>query len=581
MVKFLERVEEKINKEDVVGMECKHAVYIKADPSDYGAIPDDLAFVKEVVHLKDGRRIPRTRRLVNFKRPFYITKPGFRKHKEKKEWEDLEKLDKFECTQAEMVRAIKRALNIVGNVHTLKKLGRSPYLYGSDITSTALIKRWYQDTWPGVNSPNQVAVLDLETDVVKGTDDPIYGSVTFKKKAILVATHQFAGHIENFEERMREYYYKRVAEIEQIASREIELEVVMADSPLELIQILINRCHVWMPDFVAIWNMNFDIPRILDTIAKYGGDAGDIFSDPSVPPKFRKAHYKEGPAKKIAASGREEALHWVDRWHTLHAPASFYVIDQACVFRKLRVAKGREPSYALDAILQKHTDVRKLKNEKADQMAGLEWHVYMQKHEPFEYGVYNLVDCITCEILDEQPKVGDLRVSISMQCGHSDYDKFPSQPRRSVDDLHFKCLSLGKVIASTPDDIETEFDKLTVTIKNWIITLPAHLVVDNGITAIEECPDLRTLIRIAVYDLDVSSAYPTGEDVLNCSKETTVAERVKVKGVEEQVIRNAGINLTAGTVNAAEIVCSVMKAPTFTMLLDDFEKNELGVTIEQ
>ena len=565
----------KYKKEDVLQIECKHTQYVKANPRTYGGIADDLVFVKEVVHLKDGSRIPNTRCIVNFKRPFYITKPGFRKHKDKKEWEDKDKLSKFMSTQANLVSAIKKALDVHSNAWSVRKLANSPYLYGADITSTAIIKQKYQSKWPDANTANTVAVLDIETDVVHGTDDPIYISVTFKDKAILVATKDFVGDIDNFESKMLEYWHNRIKEMPDIVKRNIKLEVVLAKGPLDAIKVAINKCHEWMPDFVAIWNINFDIPRIISTIEKYGGDAGDIFSDPSVPPPFRKVIYKEGMAKKITASGREEALHWVDRWHTLFAPASFYVIDQACVFRKLRMAKGRESSYALDAILKKYTNVRKLKNDKADSMTGLEWHVHMQSNEKLEYGVYNLFDSITCEILDEEPKVGDLSMALSVQCGISDYSRFPSQPRRLVDSLHYECLSLGKVIATTPENIETKYDKMTPSIKNWIITLPAHLLHDTGLKIIKEYPDVSTLLYLSVYDSDIKSAYPFGDIVLNTSKETTAAERVSVKGVDEHVLRYGGINLTGGSMNAVEICCSVLESPTLHMLMKDYEKHGL------
>lgn len=575
-----------ISKDDILGRECKHVSYVKARPRDRGEVPDDLALVKEVVHLKDGTLVPNIRLIKNFRRPFYVTKPGFRNHEEKKEWEDIEKLDKYECTQAELEVAIKRALNIRAPLYGLKRLSRSPYLYGSDITSSAIIKRFYQDRWPDCVSQNRVAVLDIETDV-NSTDsdhgDPIYVAVTFKDKAVMAVTDRFLDRCEGwnlsndeFPAMMKEYFHKRLPEV--VKDRKIELEVVHSPTPLEAIEHVIGRCHEWMPDFLSIWNINFDIPKILDAIEKWGGNVNDIFSDPRVPREFRNVWYKEGPAKKVTANGREEALHWVDRWHTLYCPASFWVVDQAAVFRKLRIANGREPSYALDAILQKYAGTKKLKNEKADGLGGLEWHQYMQKHEPLEYGVYNLYDCISCEILDEQPKIGDLRQSISIQCGHSDYDKFPSQPRRTVDDLHFACLKLKKVIASTSDQLKTDFDAMTVSIRNWIVTLPAHLVVDNGLNLIEEVPDLKTLIRVAVYDLDVSAAYPNGESILNCSKATTIAEVVKIKGVDEHTQRMASINMTGGSMNAVEIMCSVCKAPTFAELLKDFEENELEET---
>lgn len=571
-----------IDEDDILGIECKHVCYTKGTPPDRGMVPDDLVTIKEVVHLKDGRQIPRVRLKKNFRRPFYVTKPGFRNHEEKKEWEDIDKLDKFECTQAALESHIKRALNIRSPVFGLRKISRTPYLYGSDITSTAIIKRHYMERYPDCVSQNRVAVLDIETETNDPVDmgDPIYVAVTFKDKAVLAVTDRFLDRCkgwnlpnDEFPKAMKEYFHQRLPDV--IKDRNIDLEVVHTPTPLEAIQHVIGRCHEWMPDFLSIWNIDFDIPKILAAIEKWGGNADDIFSDPKVPAEFRKIWYKQGPAKKVTANGREEALHWVDRWHTLYCPASFWVVDQAAVFRKLRMANGREPSYALDAILRKYTDTKKLKNDKADGLGKLEWHQYMQMHEPLEYGVYNIYDCVSCEILDENPKVGDLRQSISMQCGHSDYDKFPSQPRRTVDDLHFECLKLKKVIASTSDMLKTEFDEMTVSIRNWIVTLPAHLVIDNGLNLIEEVPDLKTLIRVAVYDLDVAAAYPNGESILNCSKATTVAEVVKIKGVDEHTQRMASINLTAGSINATEIMCSVCKAPTFDELLADFETNEL------
>jgi hypothetical protein len=569
-------------EEDVLGIECKHVCFSKGIPRDRGEIPDDLVFIKEVVHLKDGQLIPNTRMIKNFKRPFWITKPGYQNHEEKKEWEDIDKLDKFESTQAGMEMAIKRALNIRSPVWGLKRLARSPYLYGADIPSTAIIKRHYMERYPECVSENRVAVLDIETDVnsIEHNGDPIYVAVTFKDKAVMAVTDKFLDQCEGwdlpndqFPEAMKKYFHERLPEL--IKERNMDLEVVHTPTPLEAVEHVIGRCHEWMPDFLSIWNINFDIPKILAAIEKWGGDPEAIFSDPKVPKAFRRCWYKEGPAKKVTANGREEALHWVDRWHTLYCPASFWVVDQAAVFRKLRIANGREASYALDAVLKKYAGTKKLKNEKADTMTGLEWHQYMQKKEPLEYGVYNIYDCVSCEILDENPKIGDLRQSISMQCGHSDYDKFPSQPRRTVDDLHYACLRLKKVIATTPDNLKTDFDAMTTSIRNWIVTLPAHLVVDNGLNLIEEVPELKTLIRAAVYDLDVAAAYPNGESILNCSKATTVAEVVKIKGVDEHTQRMASINLTGGTINATEIMVSVCKAPTFSELLEDFEKNEL------
>lgn len=568
------------SKSDIIGYECKHAIY---SASMRHGSDDSIVFIKERVHLKDGRTFPNTRIIKNPKRSFWITREHFRNHEEHKEWEYLERLQEFETTQPQMPNAIMRALNLRQQFRGLRNLFQNPYIYGADISITAIIKRKYMDKWPNLTTPNSLAVFDLETDVIHGTGDPIYGSITYKDKAILTVSEWFLKQCPGwdkdpklFEDELKVYFKDRIKNLEEIDSRNIQLEVQVVPTALDVVRVLFERAHEWQPDFISAWNADFDISRTLETIEKYGGDPADIFVDSSVPKEYRRVWYQKGPTKKVTEAGQETPVLWYDQWHTLHACASFYMVDQAAVFRKVRFGSGNEPM-GLDAVLKKHTKVQKLKNEKADRFIKLDWHVYMQKNMPLEYGVYNIIDCVGCEILDEQPKVRDISTSISLQCAHSDYSKFGSQPRRTVDDLHFEYLNdkVPAVIGVTPSSLKTEYDAACVSVNGWIITLPAHLVIDNGLQLIKEVPNLRTGIRVAVYDLDVSAAYPNGEDVLNASKATTIMELVAIQGVGEDVTRPIGINLTAGPVNAVEIVSSVCKAPTLENFIIDYMEHEL------
>ena len=170
-----------------------------------------------------------------------------------------------------------------------------------------------------------------------------------------------------------------------------------------------------------------------------------------------------------------------------------------CLYRKLRVAAGNEPSYALNAILDKHLGIRKLNFTEADGLSQLDWHIFMQRRYKVLYLVYNIFDCIAVELLDE--KIKDLQSSISIQCEHSEYSKLPSQPRRTCDDLHFYVQKqYGKIIASTSDEMVDELDKYVLPMTDWIVTLPAHLTVANGLACMPEVPGFRTLIRAHVAD---------------------------------------------------------------------------------
>lgn len=554
---------------EIRGRECKHAIYVVAQDNS----PNDLLVVKEYEHRSDGTRVPYLRQIVNYKRPFWVTKENFRKHTDKKEWEVQERLMKYESTQINLIKSIGRALGRAPTQTSLRMLARSPYLYGCDVTTPVLAKHHYMEKWPTCVSDNSVAVLDTETDMVHGHEEIIMVSLTMKSRAKIVIVNEFfegsgiydpAAAIQaGFEKYLGEYKEKR----------NIVLEVEFAKNAGEAVAKIIQTAHVWQPDIMAIWNMNFDVPKMVSMLEKYGYDPAEVFSDPSVRRPFRFFKYIEGPEQKVTASGKSMALAPAERWHQVIAPASFYILDAMCVYYKLRIAKGKEPSYALDAILSKHLGIRKLKFEEANGYYGGAWHQFMQKNYKVEYCIYNLFDCISMELLDE--KTTDLKYQCSSLCGHSEYHRFGSQPRRTCDDLHFVCLEEGKVIATTSDKMEDDNDQYVVGLTDWIVTLPSYLVSDDGLKVIEELPDVPTLIYAQVADLDVEGTYPNIEIIANISKETTSRELSRIQGIDEVTQRSIGINLSGGHVNAVEISCALFKAPTMDMLLADFKEKHM------
>ncbi|MNU65288.1 hypothetical protein D3C71_545770 [compost metagenome] len=302
-----------------------------------------------------------------------------------------------------------------------------------------------------------------------------------------------------------------------------------------------------------------------------GIDPAFVFSDPRVPDEFKFFRYKEGSATKTTATGRIDSIHPAERWHTAECPASFFLIDSMCVYKRIRMAKQNEPSYSLDAVMKKNLKtLGKLKFAEADAYSGLQWHIFMQANYKVEYSIYNVFDCIGVELLDE--KIKDLQLVITTQSKASEYTIYNSQPRRLVDDYYFFCLERGFVVASCSDEMVHELDQYVTDMKGWIVTLPSHQTVDNGLNIIEEMPDVRTYIRSHVADLDIVSTYPNVQVILNISRETTRRELYKIAGVPDRIQRMQGINITGGHVNAVEVVCSIMKAPNFDMLLEDFQK---------
>ncbi len=572
---------QKIDKNEIVGLECKHVVYQKAiDGSN-----DDVLLVKEIVHTKDRGLIPRIFLKENYQRDFYITAPPFRNHHDKKEYEHKDKLIKYTCTQAEMPIRIQQALGrrIPNPNLSLRDVCQDPYVYFADITTPTLLKAEYKSRWPDAITPNKVAILDIETDVVNGSEDPILISVTMGEIKLLGIVDWFGRKIIDCDNTIRERYHKYLSDLEilnkkskkmepidLVKSRGDNLEIFHAEKPGELIAKVLERVHQIMPDMLAIWNMNFDIPKINAVLEREGYDLADVWSDPCVPPKYRKAYYREAKAQRETNS-KTISQHPADLWHIMHCLAGFYVIDAMCLFKKIRTANGNEPSYSLDHILKKHLGIGKLKFSQTDNETGFKWHYAMQKDYPAEYVIYNLFDCISIELLDE--RTNDLSTTVSALADISEYQIFPSLPKRLVDILTYFYLERGLVPGCVGADITSPLDEDVIAMTGWIVTLPAHMVDTTGLYCIDEVPNLQTMFRVQTADDDLTQAYPTGGLVMNISKETTHIELCSIEGVSEMARRRSGINLTGGATNAIEICNDIFLMPYVDDVLDEFMKD--------
>lgn len=562
---------EKLGKEDIAGYECRHVVYQRPPTPD----APDMHVVKEIIHTRDGRHIPHVRMWKDFKREFHVTKDADRKHKQKKEWEDIRKLRTFQTRQCDLIRSAAKALGQPYFHGGLRKLAQSPYLYGADIKSTAILKHNYQAKYPELTTPYVAAPFDIESDVVHGTGEPIIIAFAYQNHVYTVVDKKFVEGYTNVEERLRVLLTDKLGDL--VAERKIEWHLEFVDGTIACIKQTFKHIHERKPDFLSIWNMDFDIPRVAETLEKYGESPAEVFSDPGIPSEYKDFFYKRGPSQKVTAAGKVMPIKPAGRWHTVFTPASYYVIDAMCAYRHIRNQQAEEQSYSLDAILNKEIERGKLKFTGITSVTEgtLEWHQEMQSKHPLEYIVYNFFDVVGMQVLDD--KIQDLALTLPMFSGCSDFQDFKSQPRRMVDDLHYFCLDNkteatpeGQVIATTSDTMRDQYDDLTVDTDGWIITLPAHLVVDNGLQIIEHAPWLRTNFRGHTGDLDVSASYPTNEEVMNISKETTHRELVKIEGIDLYEQKMCGINLSGGPTNAVEIATVLFKLPTLDELLNDF-----------
>lgn len=514
--------EVKYKKEDIVGAECRHVIYIPP----VGDSKDDYHFCKEILHVKQGDKViqvPNIRIIPNYKIKYWITKEHWqKKHTQKKEWEDIDKLRMFETTRAKLLESASKSLGMYKPPRSMRQLARSPYLYGTDISSTAAVKQEvYRSRFPNLFTPSTVAASDTETCVYNGNvlmqtlscKEKVYSAIdrnflksvggddAYKKKVLQEALIKYLGQDEpvldkNGNPVLDENGNPKYTNI--VKDRNIKWEIDLVEDEGVIVWNVLQKAHQWKPDIMAFWNMTFDIKKMNDALNKYKINPANAWSDPIVPEAYRFFDYVEGQPQKVTASGKVTPIPVQARWHTVTTPASFYVLDAMCCYKQVRTGKQEEREYSLDFILNKHLKRGKLKFTAADGLAKADWHIFMQKNYPVEYVIYNLFDCIGIEMLDE--KTMDLSVSVPSGAAMSDYSKFNSQPRRVCDKLHYFVLERGRVMGTTSDQMTTELDKKTISLRDWIVMLPAHLVADNGLRIIEEYPELSSNIRLHVGD---------------------------------------------------------------------------------
>lgn len=565
------------SSEKIKEIECRFVVH---SPTKDAEIPD-IHLIKEAVHYEDGTIKPRIKIIKDYERPVYITKPNYRTHQQKKEWEHVSKLDKHKCTQSKLRDKVAQILGKSWSRESLKELQNSPYIYGSDITSTAYIKNSYRKKWPGVESSWTVCTYDTETNVRSKEKEILMVSACFKNQAKVWVSEAFLdGRTQTdvkFEQTIDKYLSKY--------REKYSFEMIVCKTELEVITKSFKQVHEWSPDFLAIWNMDFDIPKIIERLKVHKVYPGHVFCDPSIPRNLRWYRYKKGMDKMVTAAGTHKPKPPSSQWHTLFCLSSFYVIDAMCTYKQLRLSEQEEPSYGLDAILNKHLGERKLSFSEASHLEGEDWHALMQEKFRFEYIAYNIFDSLGMLELDEITT--DLKYKLPSSVEVSEFSRADSLPKKIHDDLHFTYMyegyisgTAGKVeddpvvsddsgeeAESDEDEIEDEDLTDTLGLKGWIMTLASYLSA-LGLPVITEDPTLPSGFRYMVFDSDSVSAYPRATCAANVSKETTVFELISVEGIDEQDFKMQNLNSVLGQCNAIEYCVKMYGMPKPEELLD-------------
>lgn len=590
-----------------IGRECRFIWHLPADPEQ--GIPD-LHLVKEAIRYDDGTSKPNLRWVKDFIRPVYSTLKSQQNHEQKREFEHLDKLQKFECTQSELRNTVAKALGQSWSRQPLKQLLTSPYIYAADVDSTTFMRYQYKKKYPITESRCSYATLDIETDVVTMTEEPIIITMAFKNNAFIGYTEAFVKGYTDPRGRIEAALKKHFGD--KLDLSKINFIFYEAADTVDLIKQAFKQIHEWQPDILGIFNMDFDFPKMMNALEKYGVDFKDVFCDPSIPDKLKRFEYKQGPKKKVTASGKVKPINPAEQWHTVFVTASFYVLDAMCVYRHLRLGDQELNSYSLDSILTHVLKKQKLEIPEIAHLKGIVAHQEGQSKYKFDYIAYGFYDSWSMTELEEKTK--DMTGKLPNYSGYADFWNFKSQPRRIIDDFFFYlmeeeglvlgCLGarqnqkygeevVDEVAVDGSDDGEEEDEDFgdddsddevkvedpkkdeygpqdkTLGLRGWIITLdPARSV--YGLRLIKEDGTVQTYIRTHAYDSDAVSSYPSATEAGNVCKSTTKRELISVENIDGDMFRKQNLNLVIGPVNSLEYCGNMFNAPDVDKVLESF-----------
>lgn len=562
----------------LVSKECKHATYTINRNFEKD---QDALIVKEWLVFDNGDRLPTVSTKIDYQRPYWITKKPYRDHKEKIHFEELKRVDKFQCRQKDLQRNLYNHLGKGRPTDSIRMLARQPYVYGCDYGAEDYYKQSVMDRWKDSFQPNTITVIDSETDMTKpGIFDPIMWSEVNDYEVIFYYNEEWAKGVPNYATKVREQYQQTLKEyMDQIRDflkdkkgnypdwidtlEQLPLRIVPGKDSLDITDKMVDNLHRTQPDIVTGWNVFFDVSAIHGVYDRNNIDPADRLSDPRIDKNLRNAFIRKGNAEFVNARGQTFKRSPFECWDEMVHTASFRFADSMQIYYLLRKAGGKESGgYSLDAVLNRQIGVGKVKlasdDIKVPSNTAL-WHTLMQRDKKVEYGVYNIFDSLALRA--QEYKNNDLTTQLSMLAGAANYEKFSSQPYINSVDMHFSAMRDNqKVICTTSDEMENEDDKEIILDRGgWIVTFQPHMVAPMGLYLFKDLPTVQSTVYKFGADADVETTYPTAEIIMNVGKEQTNAEPGKLIGVSGEEQRRQSINVTAGKVNAIEIMQSINK----------------------
>jgi len=559
-----------------IGRQWLHSCYVDKLPD-----KTDAVVISELVHYADGTVVPELRVVPRPKRSF-----------EKKEMEDLEKLDKFTVYNYELEREVFKALNgyYTNRSHIdLKELCASPYLYGADTHIETLIKASAKKAFDKSGctpvAPT-TGFYDIERSMLKGNaaeitiisrthENEVYTAI-LRQAFFTIDAHgnHHPGNLSELEALSHAILDPMIEKALQDKGLKrhqgtiFKFHYYIGETELDLIKWIFAGMHKNKTSLVGIWNLDYDISVTLDVLKKAEVNPTDIFCPPELAEKYRKVRY---------VYDNKKVQHHTDKWHWLYNTSYSQFFDAMALYAKLRTVIGKETSYALDDVLEKNGLGGKLHFRDLpdmDDLSKIDWHRRMQARYPLHYIVYNQWDVVSLQL--NEWKNSDAQ-SMLLLSEYTTLAKFTKQTRKVADTLYVDWIEKGRVLGTTSNDMKSPYDADIGAIGGAVLS-PLRLDY-NGLNALTEAPHHKTQLHPFVNDVDFTGMYPTVGQACNISKDTKLSTMLYITGEQVQKYHTpkTAVEVFFGYVinpddNAMALATEFFGLPDYETMLESFEQ---------
>ena len=493
-------------------------------------------------------------------RPFWITTLPNRNHRFKKEFEEIRNLEMYQCHDSELSTKLSQALGMPAwqSFKSVKQLCSSPYVYGADIETEVLIKQAYIDKQPtGLLPKLSKGAFDIENEV---RGDQRINLITFihEHQIYTAALKEYCKiydrETDTFTPASHEDCLKVINDIigSELTKHNFELNFSIHESELELIKWIFDRIHECKTDFIGVWNINHDLPHIIDRILALGGNVTKIMAHPDVPPQYQMATYKEDVTK---------TQHFTDKWHWMSITGYSQFVDSMCLYARLRKVYGRDSSYKLDDIANKELGQGKL------HFGEITNHWQEQNYNFLPYIAYNINDVLIMMLMEW--KNNDIGALTGL-CGLSLPVQFRSQTTMVRNDFYHYAKPKGKLPSAVGSEMYNPWDGLFPKAGGTV--LPPDKATGVGIKALKGI-NKTTQVSVATNDYDMSSMYPSCLEAFNISKETQLFASIKINGHSIAGLEMFFSDITRPDINAVNICNNFYGLPNYKDILEEFNKD--------